>query len=142
MEQKNTRRRRSPAGRRARRRMPGVAGWLMLAGGFASACAPLTAGPPGQRVAGSGSGRKLAPDVRERASRDKFGRMSVLIRTTGPLSAGERQALREAGVTIGPISGDIVAATLRPEALGRLTALRFVRYVELAKALPPPGGTP
>ena len=137
MEQPNTPRRRTPAGRRARRRMPSVAGWLMLAGGFASACAPLKAGPAGQRVAGSVSGRKLAPDVRARASRDKFGRMSVLIRTTGPVSAAERQALREAGVTIGAITGDIVAATLRPEALGRLAALRFVRHVELAKALPP-----
>ena len=112
----------------------------MLAGGFVSACAPLNAGPTGQSVAGSAPGRKLAADVRARASRDRSRRMSVLIRTTGPVSEAERQALREAGVTIVRTTGDIVAARLRPEALGRLTALRFVRYVELAKALPPACG--
>ena len=112
----------------------------MLAGAFVSACATLHAGPTGQSVVGSASGGKLAPDVRARALRDRSGPMSILIRTTGPLSTAEREALREAGVTIGRITGDIVAASLRPEALGRLTALRFVRYVELAKALPAPPG--
>ncbi len=67
---------------------------------------------------------------------------SIAVRHSGSGAALGANSTILPGVTIGPISGDIVAATLRPEALGRLTALRFVRYVELAKALPPPGGTP
>lgn len=86
---------------------------------------------------------KLSAAVRARVLAGKSGRIAVLIRTDGAPGVAERRALGDAGIEVVGVSGDIVAARLSTDALGRLTALKFVRYVELDKALAPaPEDTP
>ena len=106
----------------------------MIATTVAAACAQSPPGAMHPSVVGTASAEKLSADVRARASLPNTDRISVLIRTAGPLSAPERRALRDAGVEVIRVSGDIVAASLQSDGLGRLTVLPFVRYVELARA--------
>ena len=111
-----------------------VAGWLAFAT-MAAACAQS---PPGARhgtVAATAFAEKLSADAQARALLPGTDRVTVLIRTAGPLSAAERRALHDTGVEVIGVSGDVVSASLQNEALERLAALPFVRYVELSRAL-------
>jgi hypothetical protein len=66
--------------------------------------------------------------------------VGVLVLTTAQPGVDEQRALREAGLRIGVVAGDVVTGRVRACDAARLAELSFVRSVQLAREVsrPPP----
>lgn len=118
----------------ARRLAGQAAWWVMVGASLVSGCVRSAPQLREEAPAPSAEG-KLAAGLRVPMRGSESERISVLIRTVGPINATQRRALRHAGVEVRAVRGDVVAASLRRDALGHLAALQFVRYIEPAQAL-------
>lgn len=123
---------------------PGLRSRVIRAGAYAgfaaalaAACAQPPVGPAGTDSAGSQSSHKISAAVQARSRAGHSGTIWVLIRTAAPLSGAERNALESLGVSVRRVSGDVTVGTIDTEQVGRLAALGFVRYVDLARPVSP-----
>ena len=107
----------------------------LLGGLVAAGCSSMRADAWGRNTPGAADTGKIAPALRARARVAGSNTLAVLIRTTGAPTAAERRSLREAGVAISAVRGDIVAGRVPAVRIGRLASFWFVRYIELATAL-------
>ena len=110
-----------------------------FAAALAAACSQPRVGPAGTDGAGSRSLQKVSAAVQARSRAGHSGMIWVLIRTAAPLSGAERTALEGLGVSVQRVSGDVTVGTIDTEQVGRLAALGFVRYVDLARPVSPEG---
>lgn len=77
--------------------------------------------------------QKLSPATKRILSQtpeDERSELSFLIRIDGELDEDRRSQLEPLVVDLRSVAGDIVVATAYPEAVPKLTALEFVKYVE------------
>lgn len=125
-------------------RAPGRSSRVIRAGAYAgfaavlaAACSQPPVAPAGTDGAGSQALHKLSAAVQARSRAGHSGTIWVLIRTTAPLSGAERTALEGLGMSVQRVSGDVTVGTIDTEQVGRLAALNFVRYVDLARPVSP-----
>ncbi|MEV5239757.1 hypothetical protein AB0K89_11700 [Streptomyces cinnamoneus] len=67
--------------------------------------------------------------------------LRVLIRVKEEPGEEQRRQIADAGAQVHMVAGDVVAASLAPGDLGRLTELDCVDHVELSQPLHPETGT-
>ena len=123
---------------------PGPRSRVIRAGAYAGFAAALVAAcsqPPvaaaGAHGAGSDGLHKLSAAVQARSRAGHSGTIWVLIRTAAPLSDADRTALEGLGLSVQRVAGDVTVGTVDTEQVGRLAALGFVRYVDLARPVSP-----
>ncbi len=108
-----------------------------FAAALVAACSQPPVAPAGTHGARSYALPKLSAAVQARRRTGHSGTIWVLIRTAAPLSGAERTALEGLGVSVQRVSGDVTVGTVDTEQVGRLAALGFVRYVDLARPVSP-----
>jgi hypothetical protein len=85
---------------------------------------------------GAGELRKLSPDLSRAYNNDAHNkRISVLVRTTVPLSPEQRMELNKQNVNIGTASGNVFTAEMQLKDVPSLAEKPYVRSIELSKKL-------
>ena len=80
--------------------------------------------------------KKLSPDLSLAYKNDDPNRkISVLVRTTSPLTPEQRKELSKQNITIGTVSGNICTADMRLKEVPLLAEKPYVRSLELSKRL-------
>ncbi len=89
-----------------------------------------------QQPAGSAHLRKLSPDLSMAYKKDDPDRMiSVLVKTTSPLTPEQRKELSRQNITIGTVAGNICTANMRLKEVPVLAEKPYVQSLELSKKL-------
>ncbi len=79
---------------------------------------------------------KLSPDLsRAYKNEDHRKNVSVLVRTTAPLTAEQRKELNGHGIRIGTVSGNVFTADMQLNAIPFLVGRPYISAVELSKKL-------
>lgn len=120
-----------------RSRVARVGAYAGFAAALAAACATVPVLPRGAGDASPQSRHKLSAAIQARSLAGHSGTIWVLIRTAAPVSGTQRRALEAAGLTVHRVAGDITIGSIGTEQVGRLAALDFVRYVDLARRVSP-----
>lgn len=101
---------------------------------FAAACARTEC----NTAAPSPASARLTTDLGRTVAADPDAVISVLLRTTAPVTAEDRATLEQCGLEIGSVLGDIVTGQIRAGDAPRVAALPFVAYMEAARVIPVP----
>lgn len=82
--------------------------------------------------------RKLDPMGRRFLTADGPDRsVRVLARGRGPFTDAQVRQLRDRGVRVGTVAGDVLTASVEPAGLDALAGTDFVAAIEVASALHP-----
>ena len=82
--------------------------------------------------------RKLDPRGRRSLSKGEIaGDVELMVRTDTEVTPTEQQTLREAGLDIHFVTGNVLSGSLPAEQLTSIAELPFVRRIELSRALFP-----
>ena len=109
---------------------------LFFLAGYSCRCAAQPQKNMTQQPHASAYLRKLSPDLFQAYKKDDPGRrISVLVKTTSPLTPEQRRELTRQNITIGTVTGDIFTADIRLQEVPLLAEKPYVQSLELSKKL-------
>lgn len=113
---------------------------LLLIGAPAAAAACVPMACP-REVPMDVSGR-IDAELRRAIEAAPDSTVGVLLRAERTIGNAERRELARAGLRLGTVAAELATGRLRACDALRVAALDFVRYVELARAIPPSAPPP
>ena len=120
-------------------RYPGKILWLtclFFLAGCSYSCATQPQKDRSQQPPVAAGLKKLSPDLSLAYKNDDPNRkISVLVKTTTPLTPEQRKELSGRGIQVGTVSDNVFTAVLPLKAISFLADRPYIRYVELSKKL-------
>lgn len=79
---------------------------------------------------------KLSPDLAKLYKESKGNeKISVLVKTTAPLTIDQRKGLLSRGISVGAVSDDVFTADIQLKDVPLLTEKTYIKFIELSKKL-------
>jgi hypothetical protein len=114
----------------------GLLAILFLLTGCSYSCEARKPADQAKQHTNAGELRKLSPDLSMAYRKDDHNKkISVLVRTTSPLTTEQRKELDSLNMTIGTVSGSIFTAGMMLKDVPLLAEKPYVQSIELSKKL-------